>query len=53
MAQKRQENFMDIIGKGLTGYVKARAQQQKTMSDVKSKLLIKAIEQRMDPMYKI
>ena len=53
MAQKRGENVMDIITKGATGLIKAKTAQKKAQLEMKSKLMLKDIERKSDPMYQI
>lgn len=50
---KKNESWLDIIGKGTTSYIKAKTKQKQIQNEMKSKLLIKRIEQEMDPMYQI
>jgi len=49
----KNESLIDIIGKGATGYLKAKTAAKKAQLEMQSKIALKGIEQEMDPMYQI
>ena len=53
MAERKKESWLDIIGKGTTAYVKAKTSQKQAELKMGSQLMLKKIENRMDPTYQI
>ena len=53
MAEKQSESLADILAKGVTSLIKAKTAAKKSQLEMGSKIALKEIENRMDPMYQI